>query len=113
MDMTRAEAFLPDRFGGAAGDVAPLGAGVWSSAFAFRRLDRDYVIRFGAHWDDIAKAPLDAAFAGPVLPIPRAVEIGQAAGGYNAISERVYGGYIDDVDTAQMRGPITRAVRRV
>jgi hypothetical protein len=49
MDMTGAEAFLADRFGGEAGDITPLGAGVWSQAFAFRRLDRDYVIRFGAH----------------------------------------------------------------
>jgi hygromycin-B 4-O-kinase len=52
MDVTQVEAFLADRSGGEAGDVTPLGAGVWSSAFAFRRLDQDYVIRFGAHGDD-------------------------------------------------------------
>ena len=103
MAMTRAEAFLANRFGADISDVTPLGAGVWSKAFAFRRQDRDYVIRFGAHWDDFARDRLAAAFASPALPIPRVVEMGEAAGGYFAISERVYGGYIDDVDEAQMR----------
>ena len=104
MDMAHAGTFLADRFGGEAGDVTPLGAGVWSQAFGFRRLGRDYVIRFGAHWDDFAKDRLAAAFASPALPIPRVLEMGEAAGGYFAISERVYGGYIDDVDGTQMRG---------
>lgn len=103
MDVTRAEAFLADRFGGAAGHVTPLGVGVWSKAFAFRRLDRDYVIRFGAHGEDFAKDRLAATFASPALQIPRVVEMGEAAGGYYAIAERVHGGYIDDVDEAQMR----------
>jgi len=103
MDMARAEAFLADRFGGAAGDVTPLGAGVWSQAFAFHRLDQDYVIRFGAHGDDFAKDRLAAAFASPTLPIPCVMELGEVAGGYYAISERVFGGTIDDVDEAQMR----------
>jgi hygromycin-B 4-O-kinase len=104
MDMTRAATFLANRFGANISDVTPLGAGVWSKAFAFRRLDRNYVIRFGAHWDDFAKDRLAAAFASPALPVPRVVEMGETAGGYYAISERVYGGYIDDVDEAQMRG---------
>jgi hygromycin-B 4-O-kinase len=103
VDMTRAEAFLADRFGGAASDVTPLGAGAWSKAFAFRRLDQDYVIRFGAHGDDFAKDRLAAAFASPALPIPCVMELGEVAGGYYAISERVFGGYIDDVDETQMR----------
>jgi hygromycin-B 4-O-kinase len=103
MDVTRAEAFLADRFGGEAGDVKPLGAGVWSQAFAFRRLDRDYVIRFGAHREDFEKDRFAARFACAALPIPRVVEMGETAGGYYAISQRVYGGYIDGVGEAQMR----------
>jgi hypothetical protein len=42
-------------------------------------------------------------FAGPALPIPAVLELGEAFDGYYAIAERVYGGYIDDVDEAQMR----------
>jgi hygromycin-B 4-O-kinase len=102
VDVVRAEAFLASRFGSDSRDLAPLGMGVWSKAFAFRRMGRDYVIRFGAHLEDFAKDRLAARYAGPSLPIPRVVELGEALGGYYAISERVFGGYIDDVDGAQM-----------
>jgi hygromycin-B 4-O-kinase len=104
VDLARAQAFLATHFGEEVSDVAPLGAGVWSQAFAFRRADCDYVIRFGAHGDDFARDRLAAAFAGPALPIPVVLELGEACDGYYAITERAYGSYIDDVDEAQMRG---------
>jgi hygromycin-B 4-O-kinase len=93
VDVAHAEEFLATR----------LGMGVWSRAFAFRRAGRDYVIRFGAHREDFDKDRLAARYAGPALPIPRVVELGQAFGGHYAISERVLGGYLDDVDESQMR----------
>ena len=103
VDRVRVEAFLASRFGRDCDDVAPLAAGVWSKAFAFRRLGRDYVIRFGLHQEDFAKDRLAARYACPALPIPRVVELGEAFDGYYAISERVFGTYIDDVDETQMR----------
>ena len=103
VDVIRVESFLATRFGSDSSDVAPLGMGVWSKAFAFRREGQDYVIRFGAHQEDFAKDRLAARYAGPALPIPRVIELGEAFGGYYAISERVFGGYIDDVGEAQMR----------
>jgi hygromycin-B 4-O-kinase len=103
VDLVHVEAFLAARFGSDGSDVAPIGRGVWSKAFAFRRSGRDYVIRFGAHHEDFAKDRLAARYAGPALPIPRVVELGEAFGGTYAISERVFGGYIDDVDETQMR----------
>jgi hygromycin-B 4-O-kinase len=102
-DVTRAEEFLAARFGSDAEDVAHIGRGVWSQAFAFQRAGQDYVIRFGAHQEDFAKDRFAARYAGAALPIPRVVELGEAFGGYYAISERVFGRYIDDVDEAQMR----------
>jgi hygromycin-B 4-O-kinase len=103
IDPVRVEAFLAAQFGSDGGEVVPLGTGVWSKAFAFRRLGRDYVIRFGAHQEDFAKDYLAARYANPALPIPRVVELGEAFGGYYAISERLFGGYLDDVDETQMR----------
>jgi hygromycin-B 4-O-kinase len=103
VDIDRVGAFLTTRFDSDGSDVAPLGTGVWSKAFAFRRAGRDYVVRFGAHQEDFAKDLLAARYAGPALPIPRVVELGEAFGGYYAVSERVFGGYIDDVDETQMR----------
>jgi hypothetical protein len=94
IDVARAEAFLAAHFGSDAGDVTRLGLGVWSQAFAFRRAGQDYVVRFGAHQEDFAKDRLAARYASPALPIPRVVEIGRAFGGYCAISERLFGAYI-------------------
>lgn len=105
--LVQAESFLAGRFGGGVRDVAPLGKGEWSRAFAFRRIGSeaagDYVIRFGAYLEDFAKDRLAARYAGPDLPIPQIIEIGEAFGGYYAIAGRVFGGYIDEVDEAQMR----------
>jgi hygromycin-B 4-O-kinase len=103
VDVARVEAFLATRFCGDVSSVAPLGAGVWSQAFAFRRAGRDYVIRFGAHQEDFAKDRLAARYACPALPVPRVIKLGEACGGYYAIAERVFGGYLDDVDEPQMR----------
>ncbi len=80
-----------------------LGGGVWSQAFAYRHAGQDYVIRFGAYQDDFCRDRLAARYASPALPIPRVVDLGQAFGGYYAISERAFGGYIDDVQEPQMR----------
>jgi hygromycin-B 4-O-kinase len=103
VDVARVEAFLVTRFGSDVSDIAPLGAGVWSQAFAFRRTGCDYVLRIGAHQEDFAKDRLAARYACPALPIPRIVELGAACNGYYAIAARVFGGYLDDVDETQMR----------
>jgi hygromycin-B 4-O-kinase len=103
VDLAGVKAFLATRFGSRCRDVTHLGKGVWSKAFAFRRAGRDYVIRFGAHQEDFAKDRYASRYACPELPIPRIVELGEAFGGHYAISERVLGSYIDDVDEARMR----------
>jgi hygromycin-B 4-O-kinase len=75
VDLIRAEAFLAARFGSDSFDVVPLGKGVWSRAFAFRRMGEDYVIRFAAHFEDFAKDRIAARYASPALPIPRVVQL--------------------------------------
>ncbi len=97
------EEFLRDLYGNEISQLVPLGKGEWSKAFSFRRAGRDYVIRFGAYLDDFAKDRLAASYAGPALPIPPIIELGETAEGYYAIAERVFGSYIDDADEDQMR----------
>jgi hygromycin-B 4-O-kinase len=97
------ERFLATRFGDDYGDVAPLRGGAWSTAFAFRRGNENCVIRFGAHREDFVKDRLAARYAGPALPIPRIIEIGESFGGHYAISERVFGEFIDEVDGVRMQ----------
>ena len=110
-----AAAFLTERFGGDGAevtDVTHLGTGAWSKAFAFRHATDELVIRFGAQRDDFDKDLRAARFNGPGLPVPRVLEVGESdavgptgreIGGYYAISQRLHGTYIDDVDADQLR----------
>src|SRR6188474_537074 len=81
-----AQAFLLGRFGAAVTDVEPIGGGAWSKAYAFRR--------DGGHYTSAA------------LPIPVVTEIGEALGGFYAISERAFGGFIDHLDGDGMRATL-------
>ncbi len=103
VDLDEVEAFLAGQFGSSDYAVTNLATGAWSKAFAFARSGCHYVIRFGAHREDFAKDRLAERYACPLLPIPRVIELGEACTGYYAISERVCGGYIDDVDETEMR----------
>ena len=99
----RATAFLRSRFGDDVRDVSFVGRGEWSVAYGFRRGDASFVVRFGAWDEDFRKDRLAARFAAPALPIPSVIDIGDAFGGYYAVSERAAGGYLDELDGAQMR----------
>jgi len=101
IELAVARQFLIEQYGDTSA-VAPLGAGAWSQAFAFRRDGGDYVARFGAYVDDFLKDQRASRYTSATLPIPRVIAVGEALGGYYAIAERVYGGYIDEVDGAQM-----------
>lgn len=103
LDDALAAAFLADRFHGDAGAVSPVGQGEWSKAYTFCRAGAEYVIRFSALREDFAKDRLAARYASRDLPIPRVIELGEAFGGFYAISERMPGGYLDELDEVRMR----------
>jgi hygromycin-B 4-O-kinase len=103
VDRMRAERFLATRLGTPVSELTRLGHGEWSTAYAYNSRGRDYVIRFGVHPDDFERDRFAAAFASPALPVPAIVEIGQAYGMHYAISERLFGNYLDDLDEQQMR----------
>src|SRR5260370_7600564 len=103
MDSLTAEtvaAFLATIHGGTLdpATVQPIAHGEWSRAFYFRSPDGNFVIRFSALDEDFLKDQRTMRFASAALPIPRLVEIGQAFHGYYAISERMYGEFIEDSD---------------
>jgi hygromycin-B 4-O-kinase len=106
--VTEAQAndFLRRRFGAAAGRATAIGVGEWSKAFRYERDGAPYVVRFSALAEDFAKDRVAAGFATPALPIPRVVEVGEAYGGYFAISERAPGGYLDDLDARGLRATL-------
>jgi hygromycin-B 4-O-kinase len=101
-----AEAFLAGRFGAGVTGVQPLGGGAWSKAYAFRCDGAPFVARFGGFPDDFERDRWAGGYASADLPIPRVTEIGHAFGGYYAISERMFGGFIDHLDGERMRATL-------
>ena len=99
----QAEAFLVARFGPDVRAVSSIGQGEWSTAHAFHRRGADYIVRFSAFQEDFAKDRLAARYGSRELPIPPIIEIGEAFDGFYALSERVAGGYVDELDQARMR----------
>lgn len=98
-----AAAFLVKRYEAEVTNVAELGGGDWSRAYSFRLQNRDLVARFGRYGEDFYRDQKAMAFACPELPVPRVLEIGEALGGYYAISERHYGVFLEDLDETGWR----------
>jgi len=106
-----ADRFIAARYGRRASPLTPLGAGAWSRAYAFTLDGRELVAKFGAHREDLAKDQIMGASASPALPTPRVLEVGEAPEGYFAVSERVRGGYLDELDEAGMRAVLPDLLR--
>lgn len=102
----QATAFLLDRFGPSVAGVEPIGRGEWSRAFAFSADGNDLVARFGDHVEDFRKDELAARFRSPNLPIPRILEIGEALGGWYAVSERARGRFLDGLSVPELRATL-------
>jgi aminoglycoside phosphotransferase (APT) family kinase protein len=98
IDISMATSFLVAHYGGAALDVILLGEGAWSRAFGFRANGHDLVARFGAYREDFEKDQYAFKFAGPDLPVPMVIEVGQAFDGAFAISERCFGSFLELLD---------------
>lgn len=96
-------AFLAGSLGGPVQRVERIERGEWSQAFFFQHGGQDFVVRFGAHLEDFAKDQRAAGYRSPDLPAPAVLAVGEAFGAYYAISERLFGTYIDHADGEQMR----------
>jgi hypothetical protein len=101
------------QFLGGAADVEPIRHGEWSKTFRLRRGDRDYVVRFRATVDDFLKDQRVFRLASARLPMPLIVDIGigEAFGGYYAISERAYDDFLEDRDEQSLSTPELAAVQ--
>jgi len=91
VDARQAWTFLTSHLGSEPADVKLIGEGAWSRCYGFRRGEEALVIRFGKYLDDFQKDQCSYQYAGPGLPIPQVLEIGEAFDGYYAISTRAYG----------------------
>jgi hygromycin-B 4-O-kinase len=106
LSVADAQRFISKRYAGRATELTELGAGAWSQAYAFSLDGLDAVVRFGRRLEDFRKDQLMATHAHARLPIPTVVELGEAPGGYFAISERARGRLLDDLDGVAMRAAL-------
>lgn len=102
-DAAAATDVLARRYGARAVGVVEIGRGAWATAYGFMLDGVACVARFAAQSDDFAKDRVAASHASTALPIPRILEIGEAPGGFYAISERAHGSYLDALDDTGMR----------
>lgn len=101
IDSHKARVFLTEKLGLACTDVVLIGKGAWSRCFGFRQGVEDLVIRFGQYVEDFEKDRLAHRYAAPDLPIPEVLDIGATDAGYYAISTRVHGTPLENVNAGQ------------
>ena len=82
-------------------DVALIGEGAWSRCFGFCHDGEELVIRFGKHVDDFEKDKRAYQYVNPNLPIPEVRDIGTYRDVYYAISTRVHGVPLENINAAQ------------
>jgi hygromycin-B 4-O-kinase len=111
VDRDAADRFLAERYENRAESVAELGGGDWSRAYSFRLDRRDFVARFGRHLEDFVKDRKAMTFARPDLPVPAVIEVGEALGGYYAISERRFGVFLEHLDERGWRSVMPALLR--
>ncbi len=110
VDVGQAQLFLSSHLTREVADVALIGEGAWSRCFGFQLGAEALVIRFGSHVDDFQKDQYASRFAALDLPIPQVIEIGEAFGGYYAISTRSYGVPLESLDTSEWTAIIPAVV---
>lgn len=111
VSLSQAQHFLADTLRTDSAKVELVGEGAWSRCFGFQRGEQELVIRFGNYKDDFEKDQMAHAFGAPGLAIPEVLEIGNAFGGYYAISTRARGIPLEEVHADQWPALVPALVR--
>jgi hygromycin-B 4-O-kinase len=98
-----ANRFVKGHFGDRAHNLVPLAAGDWSKAYSFMLDGQEMVIRFGVYRDDFEKDRVMSTYSSYTLLIPRVVEVGETESGFYAVSERVRGKHLDELNGPEIR----------
>jgi aminoglycoside phosphotransferase (APT) family kinase protein len=115
VSLDEAQAFLDRYHGFAVDDIEEMSGGAWSAAFGYRAGDDELVARFGRERSWFENDQRMHEFASTDLPIPRVRHVGDAMDGmYFAISDRVYGQFLEDVapsDSEALADVVARMLR--
>jgi hygromycin-B 4-O-kinase len=80
----------------------PLAAGAWSTAYALTIAGRAMVLRVSRYGGDFAKDEAVSAVVGGTLPVPAVTARGETGGWAYAVSERLTGTTLDDLDAGAL-----------
>ena len=83
---------------GEATPPVPLAAGAWSTAYALTVAGRAMVLRVSRYGGDFAKDEVVSVVVGGALPVPAVTARGETHGWAYAVSERLTGTALDDLD---------------
>lgn len=106
----QAQSILCDSLGLNAREIEQIRPGAWSTAFGFRTRDGDFVLRFAKQADDFARDAYAHQFSSPHLPIPSVTRRGSTGDVFFAISERMPGDFLDDLDGAGLQSTLPSLV---
>ncbi len=93
-------AWLAGNYAGVVSDLTPLGGGFWSSAYAYRVGNHEFVLRLSDMREGFEIDRAAMRFTSPAIPVPEIVEIGSAFDRSFAISRRHYGRFIETAPTS-------------
>lgn len=105
--------FLQQKWGPGVGDVAPIGAGAWSDAFAFTQDGSRYVIRWSFVLENFERDAVAATFSQEAMPVPPILELGSGPGGYFAISPFFPGTYLEALTASDLEHAMLAILRMV
>ena len=80
----------------------PLAAGAWSTAYALTVAGRPMVLRVSRHGGDFAKDEAVSMVVGDALPVPAVTHRGETDGWAYAVSHRLTGTSLDDLDASDL-----------
>lgn len=87
---------------GEANTPQSLAAGAWSTAYALTVAGRAMVLRVSRYGADFAKDEAVSAAVRGILPVPAVTARGETAGWAYAVSERLTGTPLDDLDASAL-----------
>ncbi|MCQ6561262.1 phosphotransferase family protein [Paenibacillus mendelii] len=99
----KASRFVKAHFGDRVQHLVPFAAGDWSKAYSLTLDGKDRVIRFGAYREDFEKDRVMGKYSSPALPIPVVLEVGEMESGFYAVSERVPGRHLDELNGPEIQ----------
>lgn len=106
LDAQAAARFLEGVYGPEIEMREPLAQGEWSRAYAFRYGERELVARFNPERAAFDLDVFAQRFRSAHVPIPEILLVGEAPGGFFAVSERAFGEFLEDLDASTFEATV-------